>query len=93
MTWEPRAQIEARTAALLPGLFLARVDGKSPVEYITEDWQRDAVRRVAKRLLLQPVATLAEVRGRWDEQAAAFRDRHRYSTRSRLTPRELDSDA
>src|ERR671913_431511 len=29
VTWEPRAEIEARTARLLPGLFLARVDGKS----------------------------------------------------------------
>ena len=33
--WEPRADLEARVAALLPGLFLARVDGKSPVEYVT----------------------------------------------------------
>ncbi len=33
--WEPMTDIEARTARLLPGLFLARVDGKSPVEYIT----------------------------------------------------------
>ena len=39
-----------RTAALLPGLLLARVDGKSPVEYITDDAQRDAVRRVARRV-------------------------------------------
>ena len=40
--------------ALLPGLFLARVDGKSPVEYVTEDWQRDAVRRTARALLQNP---------------------------------------
>ena len=32
-----RPEIEARAARLLPGLFLARVDGKSPVEYITSD--------------------------------------------------------
>ena len=72
VTWEPRAATEARAAALLPGLFLARVDGKSPVEYITEDWQREAVRRVAKPLLLQPAGTLAEVRMRWQEEAARF---------------------
>ena len=28
--------LQARTAALLPGLALARVDGKSPVEYLRE---------------------------------------------------------
>jgi aminoglycoside phosphotransferase (APT) family kinase protein len=72
VTWEPRERTEARAAALLPGLFLARVDGKSPAEYITQDRQRDAVRRVASALLLEPVATLAEIRARWAEQARAF---------------------
>ena len=43
--WEPRAAVEARAARLLPGLLLARVDGKSPVEYLTDDAQRDIVRR------------------------------------------------
>ena len=46
--------VERRAAALLPGLFLARVDGKSPVEYITDDAQRDPVRRVAGALLQPP---------------------------------------
>ena len=31
ITWEPPAALEARAAHLLPGLFLARVDGRSPV--------------------------------------------------------------
>jgi hypothetical protein len=53
-------------------LFLARVDGKSPVEYITQDWQRDAVRRVAKPLLLRPVTTLAEVRACWQQETTRF---------------------
>ena len=34
--WESASAIEARAAALLPALFLARVDGKSPVEYLTQ---------------------------------------------------------
>jgi len=72
VTWAPRTATEARAAALLPGLFLARVDGKSPAEYITEEWQRDAVRRVAKPLLLSPVSTLAEIRYRWNEETGAF---------------------
>jgi aminoglycoside phosphotransferase (APT) family kinase protein len=68
VTWEPRAAIEQRAAALLPGLFLARVDGKSPVEYVTSDSQRDAVRRTARALLQQPVTRLAEVAATWHEE-------------------------
>lgn len=66
--WEPRAQIEARAAALLPGLFLARVDGKSPVEYVTDEAQREQVRRVARALLRQPVDRLGLVRAAWAEE-------------------------
>jgi tRNA A-37 threonylcarbamoyl transferase component Bud32 len=65
VTWEARADIEERTAHLLPGLFLGRVDGKSPVEYITTDADRDRVRRVARALLLDPVDSLAGVRAAW----------------------------
>ena len=63
--WEPRAALEQRAAALLPGLFLARVDGKSPVEYVTDAAQKDQVRRTAAPLLRHPVATLAQVRAAW----------------------------
>ncbi|HEX4986730.1 MAG TPA: aminoglycoside phosphotransferase family protein [Burkholderiales bacterium] len=63
--WEPRADVEQRTAHLLPGLLLGRIDGKSPVEYITADAQREPVRRVACELLLHPVDTLAAVAGAW----------------------------
>jgi len=63
--WEPRAEIDARVAALLPCLFLARIDGKSPVEYVTEDADRDRVRRVARPLILSPPATAAAVRAAW----------------------------
>jgi hypothetical protein len=73
VTWEPAARIEARTAHLLPGLFLGRVDGKSPVEYLTADWQRDAVRSVARRYLLAPVERLHEIRDRWRDEMATRR--------------------
>jgi len=63
--WEPTANLEARAAALLPGLLLARVDGKSPVEYLTTDTQRDPVRRVARELLARPVATLSALAQAW----------------------------
>ncbi|MBM3524771.1 MAG: aminoglycoside phosphotransferase family protein, partial [Alphaproteobacteria bacterium] len=70
--WEPRAKIEARIAALLPGLFLARVDGKSPVEYITTDADRDKVRRVARALIADPPATLAAIRAAWAREIASW---------------------
>ncbi len=59
--------LEARAASLLPGLLLARVDGKSPVEYLTEETQKARVRRVARALLASPPARLAEVRTAWQE--------------------------
>ena len=45
--------------ALLPGLLLARVDGKSPVEYLTRGADKDRVRRVARALLAAPARRLA----------------------------------
>lgn len=55
-----RASLEQRTAALLPCLFLARVDGKSPVEYLAED-NRERVREIAKPLIAHPESTIAAV--------------------------------
>ncbi|MCF3629639.1 aminoglycoside phosphotransferase family protein [Thalassospiraceae bacterium LMO-SO8] len=60
--------VEARAAALLPALFLARVDGKSPVEYITADADRDRVRRTARPLIMSPPPTLSGVRQAWERE-------------------------
>lgn len=65
VTWEPRDVFEARCARLLPGLFLARVDGKSPVEYVTVEADRDRVRACAKPLLRAPRTRLTEVAEAW----------------------------
>jgi fructosamine-3-kinase len=70
VAWEPPPAIEARTAHLLPGLFLARVDGKSPVEYITSAADKDRVRRVARAFLAVPVERLAAIRDAWREELA-----------------------
>ena len=64
--WEPPAALEARAASLLPALLLARVDGKSPVEYVTEEAQKTLVRAAAVPLLLQPPMTLEAVGAAWD---------------------------
>jgi len=69
--FEARAGLEARAASLLPGLLLARVDGKSPVEYMTDERQRELVRKVAAPMILRPPALLAEVLGRWHAALAA----------------------
>jgi len=63
--WETRASLEARTAALLPALMLARLDGKSPVEYLTDPVQHDEVRAFARGLLMQPVADLGGIARAW----------------------------
>jgi 5-methylthioribose kinase len=70
--WEPVDQIERRTAELLPGLFLARIDGKSPVEYLTAERDKDAVRRVARSLLADPPRQLAEIRRVWASEIHAM---------------------
>ncbi|HEY4372085.1 MAG TPA: aminoglycoside phosphotransferase family protein [Burkholderiales bacterium] len=71
VTWEPRAELEERIARLLPGLFLARVDGKSPVEYVTEEVQKQQVRKVAVPLLQSPPQRLAQVRDAWAKEMGA----------------------
>jgi len=63
--WENITEIEARAAALLPALFLARVDGKSPVEYLTRDSEREAVRRCAEPLISDPPRRLMDVADAW----------------------------
>jgi aminoglycoside phosphotransferase (APT) family kinase protein len=68
VSWEPRAAIEARVAHLLPGLFLGRVDGKSPAEYLRDERDKQSVRRVARRFLLEPVDELAAIRGAWNTE-------------------------
>ena len=63
--WELPSDLEARAARLLPGLLLARVDGKSPVEYVTQDHQRERVRRVASTFLVKPANHLQDIAQAW----------------------------
>ncbi len=44
---------------------LARIDGKSPVEYITDDATRNRVRSFAIPLLKQPAARPADIALLW----------------------------
>ena len=65
VTWEPVEQLEARVATLLPALLLARIDGKSPVEYLTDETERESVRTVARELLAYRDPRLSAVRDTW----------------------------
>jgi len=68
--WESVAAIEARIATLLAAILLARVDGKSPLEYLTES-DRVQLRAFARRWLLSPATRLAAMRAAWKEELAA----------------------
>ena len=61
----PRAagDFERMTLRHLGGLMLARIDGKSPVEYIRADATKERVRHVAKRILLERPAQIEDVVG------------------------------
>jgi 5-methylthioribose kinase len=63
--WEPRAVFERRAARLLPALMLGRIDGKSPIEYISTEADKSRVRRFARAFIASPVSTLADVRDAW----------------------------
>lgn len=58
--WEAKGSVEARTCRLLPALLLARVDGKSPVDYLKPS-ERDTARRIALRLIKSPVSCVDEL--------------------------------
>ena len=66
--WEPRAALEERTGHLLAGMLLARIDGKSPVEYLVAEAERALVRRFAKRFLLAPARHLDVMRSAWAKE-------------------------
>jgi len=50
-------ELAARVCRLLPALMLARIDGKSPVEYL-DTLRRKQVRQLALSLIASPVPSL-----------------------------------
>lgn len=66
--WEPAAELDARATRLLSGLLLARVDGKSPVEYLTSDDDRAFVRAAARAYLITTPPSLAALAADWAER-------------------------
>ncbi|MCU4181505.1 phosphotransferase [Bosea sp. BH3] len=71
VNWEAPAAVEERIARLLPALFLARVDGKSPAEYVTAEADKERIRRIARPLVAWPPRRLSEIRAAWAEEVSA----------------------
>jgi aminoglycoside phosphotransferase (APT) family kinase protein len=69
--WEDARALEARVARLLPALFLARVDGKSPVEYIDREADRELVRSTALSLLARTPVEVEEIARAWRMRLSA----------------------
>ena len=69
ITWEPVAALEYRIASLLPGLMLARVDGKSPAEYLTTTCGA-RVRKLASEFLKQDDLSFSTIYTRWAQEFA-----------------------
>jgi aminoglycoside phosphotransferase (APT) family kinase protein len=70
VTFESKDELEHRIATLLPALALARVDGKSPAEYL-DDAGRIRLRNAAVALLRQPPSRLDDVRAFFTEELSA----------------------
>ncbi|HEX4159058.1 MAG TPA: phosphotransferase [Rhizomicrobium sp.] len=64
VSWEAPVELERRALQLLPALLLARVDGKSPVEYLT-DTDRAFVRDFSCRWLRNPPKSLDHLARLW----------------------------
>jgi Ser/Thr protein kinase RdoA (MazF antagonist) len=64
--FESRQALESRVAELLPVLMLARIDGKSPVEYlIGKRMEPDLIRSFVRMILKSPVADVAALAAAW----------------------------
>jgi hypothetical protein len=66
--WIPDVGLESRTVRLLLMLLLARIDGKSPVEYITEEQLKELVRAFVRSELPEPPTSLRQLTVRWRDQ-------------------------
>ncbi len=59
------SNLSSRIGRLLLMLMLARIDGKSPVEYIVEERQKESVRGFVGKMLPAGVFALEEIGGAW----------------------------
>lgn len=74
VSWEDPGRAEARAAGLLSAFLLARIDGKSPVEYLKYERDRAFVRDTALGFLRDHLTSLADLGWQW-QVALARHDR------------------
>lgn len=67
VAWESHAGLARRTAGFIAAFLLARIDGKSPVEYIIAESDKTFVRDHAKAFLNGSLSHLDELLERWTE--------------------------
>ena len=68
ISWEDPEALEKRAAALLPALLLARVDGKSPVEYLAGAPDLTAfVRTTGRHLIMAGPSRISDIAAFWQE--------------------------
>lgn len=70
-TWEGVAALEARAAELTAAILLARVDGKSPADYLRTDDDRGFVRATARRLVAGTPPTMTGLADAWRDDLGA----------------------
>lgn len=63
--WEDKIIFEKRVMNYVAVFLLARIDGKSPVEYIQNENDKNFVRHFAIRLLNQPCVSLLDLAQQW----------------------------
>ncbi len=61
LTFLNKKEIDKNTVKELGCLLLARIDGKSPVEYITDEKIKNVVRNISKSILLENYDSLKQV--------------------------------
>ncbi len=63
MSYMDKAECEAMSLRILPVIMLARVDGKSPVEYLTDEPDKELVRAMAYALVERKASTFRDAAG------------------------------
>ncbi len=71
VTWQPPAEMDALTAALLPALLLGRIDGKSKIEYVTDEREKNMVRNFARAFIATRTDRLDIIREAWAQEIRA----------------------
>lgn len=63
-------ELEKHTLKVLAFLFLARVDGKSPVEYITAEQDKQLIRKLSYKMISNNIQTFQELRELVEQQVS-----------------------